>query len=114
VSQEAPSLAAKLSMMGSAREQGRYRPASIFPVLRRSDALISLAPEQGYPMQRAAGQISHGWCVAMLLKEQEGIESLTPGVNDGGATGSKIFRPYCLALFADTLRKANRLGATWQ
>jgi predicted ATPase len=67
----------------------------------RAEALIRLAPDQGFPHWRAMGCIFGGWALAHQGQAKEGIEQIHQGLKAFRATGAEIFRPYYLALLAE-------------
>jgi TOMM system kinase/cyclase fusion protein len=83
--------------------------AAVFHQLRRevratqerSEATMSLAMEQGFPLWVAFGSILRGWELAHQRQAREGIEQMYQGLTAYRATGAEIFRPYCLALLAE-------------
>src|SRR5439155_18502109 len=67
----------------------------------RAEAAIRLATDQGFPIWRARGSLSHGWALAQQGHAQEGIEQLTQGLSALRATGAGSGGPYFLALLAE-------------
>jgi class 3 adenylate cyclase/predicted ATPase len=67
----------------------------------RTEAIISLAKEQGFPYYMAIGSLLRGWALAQQGQAQAGIEQLHQGAIAYYATGAELFRPYLLALLAE-------------
>lgn len=67
----------------------------------RSEAAMSLAMEQGFPLWVAFGSLLRGWTLAHQGQAREGIEQMSQGLTAYRATGAEMFRPYWLALLAE-------------
>jgi predicted ATPase len=67
-----------------------------------AEATIALATAQGFPYWRAYGEILRGWACAHQGQVQEGREQLQQGLRAFQETGAEVFRPYFLALLAET------------
>jgi predicted ATPase len=68
----------------------------------RAEATISLATEQGFPLWGTFGAILRGWTLVQQGQAKEGIEQIKQGLSAYRATGAEIFRPYWLAVLAET------------
>ena len=71
-------------------------------VQEHAEAVIHLTTEQGFPYLMAYGSILRAWALAYQGQVKEGIELLHQGLRAFRATGAEIFRPYFLALLAET------------
>jgi predicted ATPase len=101
-----PSLAAALVFVARLhqfrRETGRTR--------RHAEAAMKLAGEQGFAQRLAAATILFGWTQAMD-GAQEGIETMSRGLDDFRATGAADDLPYWLALRAERRIAVRQYGA---
>jgi TOMM system kinase/cyclase fusion protein len=68
----------------------------------RVEAAMSLSTEQGFPEWLAVGGIVWGWALARQGWQKEGIAQLCKGLADYRALGAELWRPYGLALLAET------------
>jgi predicted ATPase len=83
--------------------------AAVFHQFRRerytaqeyTEAAISLAQEQGFPLWIARGVALRGWTLAHQGEAKKGIEQLTQGLRAHRATGTEVMQPYFLALLAE-------------
>jgi predicted ATPase len=67
----------------------------------RSEAAMSLAMEQGFPLWVAFGSILRGWELAHQGQARKGIEQMYQGLTAYRAIGAEMLRPYWLALLAE-------------
>ena len=74
----------------------------------QAEALIALATEHGLPLWLATGVVVRGWALAASGQAKEGIAVIRLGLADYRATGSELFSPYFLALFAERPRARRR------
>jgi predicted ATPase len=77
-------------------------------LLQRAEELNALAHEQNFPFLVSGATIYHGWCMAALGREQQGIAQLTHGLSAFRATGANLAFPLCLTLLADAYGKAHQ------
>ena len=87
---------------------GERDALTLSTTLRRSEELVTLAAEQGFPQIEAYSTIARGWCLAALGQGQQGIELLTQGLDLDRAIGSSIWVPRHLTLLADAYREAQQ------
>jgi class 3 adenylate cyclase/predicted ATPase len=76
-------------------------------LLVRTDALIAVSDEHGFPYWRAAGTVFRGWALVGNGQAGEGIALLEAGVAAFRATGAMTYVPFFLTLLADAEGKAN-------
>jgi predicted ATPase len=63
--------------------------------------LIELANARELPYWQALGHFLHGWRIRLAGRPEEAVTLLQEGLRLWQRTGSRIFRPICLALLAD-------------
>jgi predicted ATPase len=78
-------------------------------LLARADALIAVADEHGFPLNRAMGTVFRGWALAGSGPTGKGIALLEAGVAAFRATGAVTYVPFFLTLLADAERMAKEL-----
>jgi predicted ATPase len=78
-------------------------------VQARAEAAIALATEHGFALWLAYATILRGWALAMQGQEAEGIAHIRQGLAAFQATGAAWWRPYFLALLAETYSKENKI-----
>jgi class 3 adenylate cyclase/predicted ATPase len=84
-----------------------------------AEAAIALAAKHGFTVLLAQGTIYRGWALTEHYIEpaagqghgEEGIAQMQQGLAAWGATGAKVFRPYSLALLAESFAKLARHDA---
>jgi adenylate cyclase len=86
----------------------RGEPAA---ALACSDALVTLAAEQGFDFFRAEGTIFRGWARAQQGDVDSGIAEMRDGVAAHRASGAEMGRPSHLALLAETYAAARQPDA---
>jgi predicted ATPase len=64
-------------------------------------AATTLATEQGFAQWWGRSTVLHGWALAMQSQGEAGLAEMRQGLAADLATGSKLFRPYCLGLLAE-------------
>jgi class 3 adenylate cyclase/predicted ATPase len=96
----------------------------------RSDQLVAVATEQGFPYWRAQGDIFRGWAKAKNGDLTEGISLLLSGSTAFRATGAEVYVPHHTVLLArayeiageieealarldDALQSVERTGERW-
>ena len=96
----------------------------------RTDELVAVATEQGFPFWRAQGTIFRGWVKVENGDVAEGISLLRSGSAAFRATGAELWMPHYIALFAraceiagqieeavglldDALQTVERTGERW-
>jgi predicted ATPase len=67
----------------------------------RTEALMTLAREQGFPYWLAEGAIRQGWVLAEQGRGKEGIAQMHQGLAALRATGAELSRSYRLARLAE-------------
>jgi class 3 adenylate cyclase/predicted ATPase len=67
---------------------------------------VTIATENGFSYWIAWGTILRGWAIADKGNVEEGIAQLNEGLAAYRATGAELFRPYSLALLAETYGNA--------
>src|SRR5262249_38278504 len=75
-------------------------------LLARTDALLAVSDEHGFPWNRAVGTVLRGWALAGSGQTAEGIALLRAGLAAYRATGAVTFVPVFLTLLADAEGKA--------
>ena len=73
--------------------------------------MIALSSEQGFAFWVAWGTILQGWALAEQGQGEEGIAQMRQGLAAFRATGAEAFRPYFLALLAETSGKVGQAEA---
>jgi class 3 adenylate cyclase/predicted ATPase len=84
---------------GVHRMRGELQPAH-----ELEEARLALCSEQGLTQELAYGAILRGWALAAQGQE-EGIVQMRQGLAAYRATGAELWRPYWLALLAETYGK---------
>ena len=74
-------------------------------VQERTEALMTLSTEQGFPYWLAFGTILRGWALTMQGEEAEGIAQMRQGLVAFQATEAELHRPYFLGLLAEVYGK---------
>jgi len=74
----------------------------------RSQELISISTEQGFPQWSAWGKIMLGWALAEQGRGDEGIVEVCQGLASRRAEGSEVARPYFLSLLAEAYGKVDQ------
>ncbi len=74
----------------------------------RTEDLMVLATEQGYPLFSAAGTVWYGWALARQGQE-EGIAQMQQGLQAYRNTGAEQKRTYFLALLAEAYGKRGQI-----
>ena len=75
----------------------------------RTEAVIALSTEQGFPLWLAVGTIRRGWALAVQGQVEEGITQIRQGLAALQATGAELGRPTYLALLAEAYGKAGQV-----
>jgi len=71
----------------------------------QAEATITVCTEQGFPFYLAHVTILRGWALAEQGQAEEGISQIRQGLVAYQAIGGDLFRPYFLALLAETYGK---------
>jgi predicted ATPase len=74
----------------------------------RAAAVLTLAVEHGLAQRWASSTILLGWTLAEQGRREDGIIQMRQGLAAWHATGSRIWRPYFLALLAEACAKAGQ------
>ena len=72
------------------------------------DALMRIAPEQGFQFLLADSRVLHGWILAAQGMEAEGLQQVHPAIAAYEATGALMSRPAHLVLLAKVYGKAGQ------
>ena len=75
----------------------------------RSDQLVAVTTEQGFPVWRAAGTMYRGWVRVKNGDVAQGITLLHSGLAAYRATGMGVFLPHFIALLAGAYEIAGRI-----
>jgi predicted ATPase len=75
----------------------------------RSDQLVAVTTEQGFPVWRAAGTMYRGWVRVKNGDVAQGITLLHSGLAAYRATGMGVFLPHFIALLAGACEIAGRI-----
>lgn len=76
---------------------------------KRTEALITLSTEQGFPFWLAEGTIHRGWVLAAQGQEEEGVVQIRQGLAGRQAIGAEIGRPSFLALLAEAYGRVGQV-----
>jgi predicted ATPase len=77
-------------------------------VQERSEELISLSIDQGFPQWLAYGKVLRGWALTSLGEGAEGIAEIHQGLVGRRAVGGELQRPYFLSLLAEAYGKVRQ------
>ncbi|MBI3798899.1 MAG: hypothetical protein HY268_18285 [Deltaproteobacteria bacterium] len=77
----------------------------------RTEAVITLSTEQGFPYWLAWGTIMRGWALAEQGQMEEGIAQMQQGLVARRAMGTEVGRPQWLALLAEAYGKVRQTKA---
>jgi predicted ATPase len=91
------SLATAFNMTAWLHQCRRERPLT----QERAEAVLALATEHGLAQRWASSTVLLGWTLAEQGRVEEGMVQIRQGLAAWQATGSRIWRPYFLALLAD-------------
>jgi class 3 adenylate cyclase/predicted ATPase len=75
-----------------------------------SNNSVALASEHGFPLWAAFGRILQGWADALTCEATAGIARIRDGMAAVEATGTRLFTPFHLTLFAEALALAGKIG----
>ena len=84
----------------------RSNPESL---LQDADEHLAFAAEHGLGLQQALGRIYRGWSLAALGHADEGLTAIGTGLAGLAETGSMMWRPLELGVFADACRISGQL-----
>jgi len=98
------SLAFALNLAASLAQFLRDRPA----VQERTEALLTLAREQGFPHWLAMGAIRQGWALAEQGQGEEGVARMRQGRESMQAMGAALNMPLNLAWLAEGYGKTGQ------
>ena len=73
-----------------------------------AETVITFSNKQDFKMIKAIGRIIKGWCLVEQGQVNEGISQLRQGLSEYRATGAEAFRPYFLAMLADSYRRIGK------
>ncbi len=74
----------------------------------RSEAVIALSTEHGFPFWIAGATILQGWALAMEGETEEGIAQMRQGLAAWQATGAEVGVPHYLAMLAEAYGHAGQ------
>jgi predicted ATPase len=77
-------------------------------VQERSEAVLALANEQGFPLWLVEETIRRGWALAEQGQGEEGIAQIHQGLAARGAVGTKAWQSYQLARLTEAYRKTGQ------
>jgi class 3 adenylate cyclase/predicted ATPase len=77
-------------------------------VQKRTEALIALSTEHGFPHWLAYGTMLQGWALAEQGEGAEGIAQMRLSLSTYRSTGAELHRPYFLSLLADAYGKVGQ------
>jgi predicted ATPase len=80
-------------------------------VQAQTEALLSLATAQGFPLWRGIGTFWRGWARAMQGEATAGLAQMHQGLAAVVATGETLARPYCLVPLAEALGHTGQVEA---
>jgi len=76
---------------------------------QRTDDLVAVATDQGFPFYRATGAIFRGWVKAKNPDVTEGLSLLRAGSSAYSATGATAWMPWYIALLAGACEIAGQI-----
>jgi predicted ATPase len=76
----------------------------------RTEALITLSTEQGFPFFLAFGTIFQGWALAYQGNDEEGIQQMRQGIDAWRITGVESVWPYIHSQLAEAYGRAGKAG----
>jgi predicted ATPase/DNA-binding winged helix-turn-helix (wHTH) protein len=88
--------------------QHRRREAAA--VQAQTDALLTLATAQGFPLWAGLGTCLRGWALAMQGQGEAGMAQLRQGIAAVLATGQELARPLYLVLLAEVMGYAGQVA----
>jgi predicted ATPase len=74
-----------------------------------AERLIALSVEHGFSHWLAQATIEHGWAMAQLGHNEEGIAQIREGLAGFRAAGTEALRPHVLCLLAEACRETHRV-----
>jgi predicted ATPase len=74
----------------------------------RAEAAVALSNEQGFPFYLVWGTILQGWVLTEQEHGEQGIAQIRQGLASYGTMGAEVYRPYFLALLAETHEKVGQ------
>ncbi|MHC4536785.1 MAG: tetratricopeptide repeat protein, partial [Planctomycetota bacterium] len=77
-------------------------------VLQRTEALIQLATERGFPLWKSAGTFLQGWALVQQGQGDDGIAQMRQGLDNYRAMGVELFWPYAAGLLTEAYGKVGR------
>jgi class 3 adenylate cyclase/tetratricopeptide (TPR) repeat protein len=80
---------------------------------QEADEYLAFATEHQLALQQALGRIYRGWSLAALRHADEGLTALGTGLAGLDETGTFIWRPLLLAVFADACQISGQLSAAF-
>jgi len=78
-----------------------YHRREVLAVQAQTDALLTLATAQGFPLYVGWGTFSRGWALAMQGQGEAGMAQMHQGRAAVFAAGQMVSRPHCLVLLAE-------------
>ena len=78
-------------------------------VQERTEALLTIATEQGFAFLVAYGTMLRGWALAMQGHAAEGMVQIRQGLAAHQTTEAELYRPYFLALLAAACREGGQV-----
>ena len=78
-------------------------------VQERTEALLTIATEQGFAFLVAYGTMLRGWALAMQGHAAEGMVQIRQGLAAHQTTEAELYRPYFLALLAVACREGRQV-----
>jgi predicted ATPase len=75
----------------------------------RAEAVLALATEHGLAQRWASSTVLLGWTLAEQGRVEEGMVQIRQGLAAWQATGSRIWRPYFLALLAEVCAQGGQV-----
>jgi len=79
------------------------------PVQERTEAMMALATEQGFPVYLALGSIRQGWALAVQGQIEEGISQIRQGLDAWRAMGTEVWRPCWVSLLVEAYGKGEQV-----
>lgn len=79
-------------------------------VQKKAAAAVELSDQHGFVVWATVGAGLRGWSLAQLGRQEQGLAQMDDAFAKLQTIGSEIFRPYFLALLAETYAQAGNVG----
>jgi len=82
----------------------------VLAVQAQTDAILTLATAQGFPLHVGTGTFWRGWALAMQGQGEAGMAQMHQGMAAVLAAGQMVARPRCLVLLAEAAGHAGQVA----